>query len=109
MTGEALEALVHSVFGEHSAEAIALLLTYGSEQHEREADRVRRAVVQLADGDLGRLRYFTAVAKQDYRDVLMWAEYPAASKDVTLADVRALLDKWGQQPDRKPPPLTPET
>ena len=57
--------------------ARAELSRYGSEAHEREAERVRLAILRLCDGQLERLADMVATAKQDYRDVLMWAEYPA--------------------------------
>lgn len=38
------------------------------------AGRVRRAIVSLSNGALGKLRYFTDQARRDYRDVLYWAE-----------------------------------
>src|SRR5688572_4251568 len=56
------------------------LLTYGSVTSEREVERVRLAILKLSDGALDELRAMTAVAKTDYRDVLMWAEYPETSK-----------------------------
>jgi hypothetical protein len=39
-----------------------------------EADRVRTAILLLAQGDTGRVRYFLECAATDYRDVLWWAE-----------------------------------
>jgi hypothetical protein len=41
---------------------------------------VRLAIVKLAGTDLESLRRYTLMAKQDYRDVLAWAEYPLQSK-----------------------------
>lgn len=41
--------------------------------------RVRLAALKLADGDLKELGRHIAAARQDYRDVLAAAEYPAAS------------------------------
>jgi len=54
----------------------ALLLEYGQAPHEREVERVRRAILSLSGSDEAKLRYFLAVAKQDYRDVLFWADNP---------------------------------
>jgi hypothetical protein len=96
MVSESLEREVRAAFGEQWQQALAELHTYGREPYEREHDRVRRAILTLADGDLTRLQHFTERARQDYRDVLMWAEYPEASKDVSEEDVRALLNKWGR-------------
>jgi hypothetical protein len=57
-----------------------VLATYGTADHEREAVRVRLAIVMLSRGSLDELRNLTAAAKVDYRDVLMWAEYPEESR-----------------------------
>lgn len=56
--------------------AMAMLLEYGAETWQPEPDRVRLAVLKLADRDLGQLRYHVDMAKRDYRDVLAFAEYP---------------------------------
>jgi len=57
-----------------------LLLTYGSANGEKEAERVRMAVIKLSGGALDELATMTAAARSDYRDVLMWAEYPEESR-----------------------------
>jgi hypothetical protein len=57
-------------------EALAALALYGVAPHEREVPRVRLAIVKLSAGQIGRVRDLVKQAKQDYRDVLMWAEYP---------------------------------
>jgi hypothetical protein len=57
-----------------------LLLTYGSANGEQEVERVRMAVIKLSGGALDELTTMTTAAKSDYRDVLMWAEYPEESR-----------------------------
>jgi hypothetical protein len=57
-------------------DARATLAEYGLAAYEREPDRVRLAILKLSEGSVERLREMTAAAKRDYRDVLMWAEYP---------------------------------
>ena len=52
------------------------LATYGRESYELEHDRVRLAILKLSGGDVGTALSMVAAAKRDYRDVLMWAEYP---------------------------------
>ena len=52
------------------------LLRYGSETYEPEVDRVRLAILKISDGDLESVLTNVATAKRDFRDVLMWAEYP---------------------------------
>lgn len=54
--------------------ALELLQRYGDAPHEREHDRVCLALLELSEGDVGKLREALAVAKTDYRDVLVWAE-----------------------------------
>lgn len=61
---------------EERAAARAALARYGSRAHERETARVRLALVKLCAGSLERLATFVEAARRDYRDVLMWAEYP---------------------------------
>ena len=52
------------------------LATYGVESYEREAERVQLAILKLSEGTEEKALAMVAAAKQDYRDVLMWAEYP---------------------------------
>lgn len=55
------------------------LATYGVQHYEREVDRVRLAILKLSDGNSEQALAMVAAAKRDYRDVLMWAEYPEQS------------------------------
>lgn len=67
----ALVALARDLFGAAALdEVLALVDVYGTEPHEREGDRVKRAILELSDGKKTRLPYFVACAKIDYRDVL---------------------------------------
>jgi hypothetical protein len=54
----------------------AELHRYGQEMYEREAERVRLAILKLCDARADRVIELVAAAKRDYRDVLMWAESP---------------------------------
>jgi len=63
-------------------EVLAMLGEYGTEGWHRESDRVRLAVLKLAAGSLEMLRQEIEVAKSDYRDVLVGAEYPDYIKRV---------------------------
>lgn len=64
-----------ALFGEARAElALAIVDEYGTESHEREANRVKLAILEVSDGKLTRLPYFVKCAKLDYRDVLMGAK-----------------------------------
>ena len=53
------------------------LQKFGTEAHEREVERVRLAILKLCEARTERVIELVAAAKRDYRDVLMWAEYPA--------------------------------
>jgi hypothetical protein len=37
---------------------------------------VRRAMLELSGGNLGRLGYYLAAAQHHYQDVLYWAKHP---------------------------------
>ncbi|MDQ3820189.1 MAG: hypothetical protein M3362_21265 [Acidobacteriota bacterium] len=58
------------------AEVLAILSEYGTENWQREADRVRLAALKLAGGSVELLRLHIKTAKSDYRDVIAPAEYP---------------------------------
>ena len=60
-----------------------LLEQYGTESYENEVERVRVAILKLSEGSLEELERMTRCAKQDYRDVLAWAEYPEALRKPT--------------------------
>jgi hypothetical protein len=49
---------------------------YGLAPHEREADRVLLAIIKLSAGDERKIADLLIAAKRDYRDILLWAEYP---------------------------------
>ncbi len=44
--------------------------------------RTQLAVLKLAAGNLERLAVYVKAGRSDFRDVLMWAEYPQANKKV---------------------------
>ncbi len=94
---ESLSEAVEASFGRQVDAALAVLMTYGGSPQDREVDRVRRDILILAKGDLDRLRHFTEAASQDYRDVLMWAEYPPDDAEPrTYGELRARI---GLPPD----------
>ena len=82
---------------DRASEIMEVLDLYGREPHERERERVQLAILQLSDGNPDRLRHFVAVAKQDYRDVLSWAEEPVVS--ATQTDVLNVLRSAWALPD----------
>lgn len=64
--------------------AVQILAEYGKGRHDKEPERVRLAILKLSGADLGKLEHNTTRAKQDYRDVLAWAEYPGQSKNWSI-------------------------
>ena len=72
---------------------------YGVEERERE--RVQLAILKLSAGTGEKLREFLAVAKRDYRDVLVWAEYPEKSRLDTPEKrerIKKMFEKFGIKP-----------
>ncbi len=73
-----LQRIIDRLFPADDRVTVAGLLDqYGVEAYEREAVRVRIAMLKLCAGSLDKLRDLVPLAKRDYRDVLAWAEYPA--------------------------------
>lgn len=65
-----------ALFPQESPELVLELLDhYGTEPHERERERVHMAILFLSEGKEDALLYYIEHGKQDYRDVLYWAEY----------------------------------
>jgi hypothetical protein len=56
--------------------AHVILTQYGVSPHERDVEHVRRAMMMLSGGQVGRLAYFLAAAQHRYQDVLFWAKHP---------------------------------
>ena len=87
VTATDVERVVRRDFpADRTAEVLAMLDEYGTEKWQREADRVRLAVLKLAAGDMQRLRYELEGAKRDYRDVLGPAEYPGYTRRMFRID-----------------------
>ena len=66
--------------------AVELLAAYGVESHEREPYRVRLAVLKLSGPDIAAIKQWIKQAKEDFRDILSWAEYPRQSKTRPMPD-----------------------
>ncbi len=59
------------------ARAEASLVSYLAEPSGHSPERVALAILKLSEGDLSALLTAIESARQDPRDVLAWAEYPA--------------------------------
>ena len=77
------------------------LARYGTEAYEREAGRVRVAILKVAGASLEKVREWVAIAKRDYRDVLAAAEYPRELVTQTWrlpeAECRAIREEDARQ------------
>ena len=96
-----VEAIAAAFPAEARARVRAMVDAYGGAPHEREGERVQLAIVRLSEGDEAKLGYFLSVAKQDYRDVLFWADNPTEAKLDTPEKrrrVRESLQKLGIEP-----------
>lgn len=81
-TREEVTGLAADLFPTHPPEEIlGYLDLYGTLDHERERERVQHCVLKLSEGDIGRLVSLLDAAMRDYRDVIMWAEYPPMRAD----------------------------
>jgi hypothetical protein len=73
----ALEHALAEQFGpDERRHAHVMLSQYGMSPHERDVEHVRRAMLALSRGNLGRLGYYLAAAQHRYQDVLYWAKHP---------------------------------
>ena len=75
----------------------SLLSAYGTEPHERERERVQLAILKISGGNEQQVRQHVGTAKNDYRDVLFWADHPEEAKiDLREKDrIVNALDKLG--------------
>jgi hypothetical protein len=80
----------------HQSEVLEILSLYGTEDYEREQERVLLAVLNLSKGSLEAVRETVERAKRDYRDVLFWSEYPEESRLDTPEKIAKFheLCKW---------------
>ena len=94
---EVEEAVTRCFPSSDTRAVLSILDEYGVHEWERERERVQLAILKLSAGDEGQLLHFTAVAKHDYRDVLMWADNPPTHEQAAadLERAKAILEKWG--------------
>ena len=79
---------IRSVFPDQDENIIyTQLCAYGVESHEQEKYRVYLAILKLCEEEgLSDPSHYISEAKQDFRDVLYWAEYPNEVKSPTNAE-----------------------
>jgi hypothetical protein len=79
----------------------SILDSYGIESHEQEPVRVTLGILKLSGGNIKELRKMTKYAKEDFRGILTWAEYPRQSKRWSMPD-GVQRQQWGQTPLPRP-------
>jgi hypothetical protein len=67
---------------EFANEVLSILGEFGTEEWQKETNRVRIAALKLAAGSIERLRAAIETGKRDYRDLLALAEYPLYMRSV---------------------------
>ena len=80
---------IRSIFpNKNEEEVLDQLEAYGTEPYEREKFRVYLAILKLSEehGLVDPSDYIRA-AKEDYRDVLYWAEYPNEARSPTFNEI----------------------
>jgi hypothetical protein len=60
---------------EEAALALSVLADFVDQNQELSSDRIVRCIVFVANGDLNRLEKAIELAKEDHRDLIVWAEY----------------------------------
>jgi hypothetical protein len=74
---------IEHVFPESERAAVLQVLDrYGLGPNEPERERVQLAILKVCGGDQEQLRLALDNAKSDFRDVLAWAEYPGAMRNM---------------------------
>jgi hypothetical protein len=84
-------AIVASLFPETDGSAVMQVLDNYGRPDEPERERVQLAVVKLSEGHMSMLQHYIEAARQDYRDVLYWAENPAPP---VVSVLEVLRTKW---------------
>jgi hypothetical protein len=79
---------------EENDEVLEILSSYGTEDYEREKERVLLAILDLSKGKVEAVRELVDRAKKDYRDVLFWSEYPEESRLDTPAKKARFRKLW---------------
>jgi len=100
-TRDEILASANAMFGESDlAEVMTAIDEYGTASYEREADRVKLAILQLSEGRKDKLLYWIKIAKVDYRDVLAAGELGPVSPDEGAklqGMAKDLIDRWGKK------------
>ena len=83
LTAADITRIARRELGANADAALEILAELGTQSWHAEVHRVRAATLFLAKGDIDELRRLVRAACIDYRDVLMWAEYPSYDEGPT--------------------------
>ena len=61
---------------------MSVLADFVDQNKKLSSDRIVRCIVFVANGDLNRLEKAIDLAKEDYRDLIVWAEYDEKNERV---------------------------
>ena len=75
-------------FGQNTDEAIRVLQEKIDKVEYLNHDRIIRCIIYLSKGSIGELNHMINQAKQDPRDVMLWAEYEGLNENELLKRVR---------------------
>ena len=85
-------------FAEDDQVEIVSLFSSYCEEEQNEHERVLLDILSLAKGDKKELEKLIVEAKRDYRNILLWAEYPSESRLDTpekIDEFNNMLEKLG--------------
>ena len=71
---------------EERTRVMKVLSSYGTESYHREQDRVYLDILKLVSAEPEMLEEYTALACEDYRDLMCAAEYPLTSRRFGLRE-----------------------
>ena len=72
---------------DEAALVLSVLGDFADRHPDLSSDRILRCIVFVADGDMGVLEKAMDLARLDFRDLIMWAEYDGndnRTRDLTL-------------------------
>ena len=75
-------------FGQNTDEAIRVLQETIDKVEYLNHDRIIRCIIYLSKGSIEELNHMINQAKQDLRDVMLWAEYDGLNENELLKRVR---------------------
>lgn len=88
---------------DYPSEQFADVMTLLDECGTKEGPRVQLAALKLAKGSVGKLQPLVESAERDYRDILVWAEYPDYHKigfrirELPIKERHRIIDSdWNQ-------------